>query len=144
VNERARYTHELVVSFPDEPRDGVLYVSIKFATAMHRCMCGCGEQVITPLTPTDWRLTYNGETVSLAPSIGNWSMRCQSHYWLDDGHVRWAGRWTLEQISAGRAHDRLTKAQAFGEAIEPDGAPALARQRELWWRRLRERLRPRS
>jgi hypothetical protein len=113
---------------------------MEFATAMHCCMCGCGEPVITPLTPTDWRLTYDGETMSLAPSVGNWSMRCQSHYWLDNGLVRWSGRWTPEQIAAGRAHDRLAKAQAVGEAIELDAAPV--QRRETRWSRLRERFRP--
>lgn len=132
---QAHYTHELVGRFPDEPHHGVLYVSMEFASAMHRCMCGCGESVITPLTPTDWRMTYDGETMSLAPSVGNWSMACQSHYWLDRGRVRWSGRWTPEQVAAGRARDRLAKARAFGESPEPNYAtlPELQQKRRERW-----------
>lgn len=142
MSGRAGYTHELVDRFPDEPHDGVLYVSLPFATAMHRCMCGCGEPVITPLTPTDWQVTYDGETMSLAPSVGNWSMRCQSHYWLKNGRVRWSGRWTTEQITTGRARDRLAKARAFGEPPEIGAAPeSETKRRERWWLRLRKRLR---
>ncbi|MGN5478201.1 DUF6527 family protein [Cupriavidus basilensis] len=37
-------------------------------------------QVVTPFTPTDWRMTYDGATVSLHPSVGNWNQRCRSHY----------------------------------------------------------------
>ena len=116
---------------------------MEFATAMHMCMCGCREPVITPLTPTDWRMTYDGETVSLAPSVGNWSMACQSHYWLDGGSVRWLGRWTPEQIAKGRARDRLVTARALGESAdsgaEPESEP---KQRERWWSKARKRLRP--
>ncbi|WP_417924835.1 DUF6527 family protein [Collimonas pratensis] len=27
----------------------------------------------------DWSLTYDGKTVSLDPSIGNWSLPCRAH-----------------------------------------------------------------
>lgn len=140
-----QYRHELVERFPDDPQQGVLYVSMEFASAIHRCMCGCGEPVITPLTPTDWRVTYDGETMSLAPSVGNWSMQCQSHYWLDGGTVRWAARWTPEQIAAGRARDRLAKAREFGEApVVEEGPDVGVHPRRRWWGRLLERLRNRG
>lgn len=129
----AHYTATLVKRFPDQPQEGVLYVSMEFATALHLCMCGCGEPVITPLTPTDWRVTYDGETMSLAPSVGNWSMACQSHYWLEGGRVRWSGRWSAEQIAAGRARDRLAKAHAFDEASPAsDPAPESGRCESRW------------
>lgn len=137
----ARYTDELVERFPDEPQEGVLYVSMEYATALHLCMCGCGESVITPLTPTDWRMTYDGETISLAPSVGNWSMACQSHYWLEVGRVRWSERWSAKQIAAGRDRDRLAKAHAFNEA-PPASSPVLdSGGRESQWARMRRWLR---
>jgi hypothetical protein len=141
VKRRAHYTHEFVERFPDDPGEGVLYVSMEFGTAMHLCMCGCAEPVITPLTPTDWRVTYDGETMSVAPSVGNWSMGCRSHYWLDSGRVRWSGRWTPGQVAAGRARDRLAKARAFGESPEMSTAPEPeARRRQPRWSSLRKRL----
>jgi hypothetical protein len=101
--------HEFVEFVPDAPAEGVLYVSLPHATAIHLCACGCGREVITPLTPTDWQLIFDGETISLRPSIGNWSFPCQSHYWLDHGRIRWAAKWSREKIEAGRARDRRNK-----------------------------------
>lgn len=94
--------HEFIEEAPDELDDGVLYISMEYRTTLHLCCCGCGNQVVLPLRPTAWRLTYDGETVSLAPSVGNWSFACRSHYWIRDSRVRWAGGWTDEQVAAGR------------------------------------------
>ena len=59
---------------PAELEQGTLYVSIPYATATHLCACGCGEKVVTPFAPTDWRLILEGDhLISLRPSIGNWS-----------------------------------------------------------------------
>jgi Family of unknown function (DUF6527) len=57
----ARLAHEFVDHIPDVLDPGVLYVSMKYATAAHRCCCGCGLEVVTPFTPTDWKLTFDGE-----------------------------------------------------------------------------------
>jgi hypothetical protein len=83
-------TPRFVESIPDVIDDGVLYVSMGFASAMHRCACGCGEEVVTPLSPTGWQLYFDGENVSLKPSIGNWGFRCRSHYWIRAGKIRWS------------------------------------------------------
>lgn len=85
--------YEFVEYVPDELTEGRLYISIAFATALHKCCCGCGREVVTPLAPTGWSLTFDGKTVSLAPSIGNWSYPCQSHYWIRRNNVEWVPRW---------------------------------------------------
>jgi Family of unknown function (DUF6527) len=74
------YSFQFVEFMPKLLDDGVLYVSMTYATASHRCFCGCGMKVVTPLSPTDWRLTFDGDSLSLHPSIGNWSYPCRSHY----------------------------------------------------------------
>src|SRR4051812_46368408 len=84
-----RIRHEFVSLAPDVLEQGVLYVSIEYATVLHLCACGCGAQVVTPLAPGRWRLTFDGKTVSLNPSIGNWSLPCRAHYWIDRNHVVW-------------------------------------------------------
>lgn len=94
--------HEFVEHVPVELAEGVLYISIQFQTTVHRCCCGCGNEVVLPLRPTAWRLTYDGESVSMWPSVGNWSFPCRSHYVISNGDVRWRGEWTPEQIEAGR------------------------------------------
>ena len=80
-------THEFVEFIPDELKEGIVYVSVMFATVAHKCCCGCGREVVTPLSPTDWKLIYDGQSVSLEPSIGNWSFACQSHYWIRGNRV---------------------------------------------------------
>ena len=114
MKESEPFAHEFVDLIPEELDDHTLYVSIPYATAVHKCPCGCGNEVVTPLTPTDWRLIFDGETVSLDPSIGNWSYPCQSHYWIWEGTVRWSRRWSTEKITAGRKADRRAKAAYYG------------------------------
>jgi hypothetical protein len=121
MNRRAVLTHEFVENLPNELRDGTIYVSIPFATAAHKCCCGCGEEVITPLSPTDWKLTFDGESISLDPSIGNWSFACKSHYWIVRNKVKWARRWSQKEIESGRDHDRLAKKRYFDNTETPTG-----------------------
>lgn len=100
--------HEFVEFMPDKFENGVLYISIPYNTATHLCACGCGSEVITPFSPSDWSITYNGRTVSLRPSIGNWNFPCKSHYFITDGEVRWAKTFTEKEICAVREHDFAT------------------------------------
>ncbi len=98
--------HEFVTQLPDEPRAGVIYISMQFGTAVHLCCCGCRNQVFTPLRPNRWRLAFDGETISLCPSVGNWNFPCESHYWITHGTVRWATRMTQAEIHAIRERSR--------------------------------------
>lgn len=95
-----------VEAFPASMQDGVLYISTPFNTCGHLCCCGCGEEVVTPLSPAQWSLTYDGRNVSLRPSIGNWGLPCQSHYWIRQGEVVWSRRYTAEEIATNREDDR--------------------------------------
>ena len=124
-------THEFVEFIPEELRESTLYVCIPFATVVHRCCCGCGREVVTPLSPTDWKLIFDGVSVSLHPSVGNWSFPCQSHYWIQHNRVRWAERWSQDQIDAGRAADVLAKVRYFGgDASSPEPPPEAATKPE--------------
>lgn len=66
------YEIQFVGYMPDEFKQGVLYISMRGKIVIHLCACGCGEKVVTPISPDDWKLTFDGETISLYPSIGNW------------------------------------------------------------------------
>jgi hypothetical protein len=128
MTKRDRICHEFVEFVPEQLDDGVVYISVGYATAQHLCLCGCGNTVVTPLSPTDWRLTFDGETVSLWPSIGNWSFDCQSHYWIERNHVRWSRRLSSKEIADIRARDQLAKtrfAASVGE--EPSRQSRLRR-----------------
>ena len=86
--------HKFVEFIPDVLEDGILYISIEYCTAIHKCVCGCGNEVVTPLSPNDWELTFNGKRVSLYPSIGNWNFDCQSHYWIKNSTVKHIRKWS--------------------------------------------------
>lgn len=138
--------HEFVEFIPSELVDGVLYISIPYATAVHKCCCGCGEKVVTPFSPTDWKLFFDGETVSLAPSVGNWSFRCQSHYLIQQDKVVWARRMSREEIEAVRRRDRAAKNRWYQQADadaplthKPSQRSGVLRRIERWFRRSRER-----
>lgn len=110
-----KLTYEFVKTIPDKLEDGIIYISIDYATTIHRCCCGCGNQVVTPLSPTDWKLTFDGKTISLYPSIGNWSFPCQSHYWITNNEVKWAPKWTRQQIRQGVKYDEINKKEFYKE-----------------------------
>lgn len=105
--------HKFVQCIPDVLDDRVIYVSIEYGTVVHRCCCGCGEEVVTPLSPTDWKLIYDGKTVSLTPSIGNWNFKCQAHYWIIEDRVMWARKLSARRIQQIRDSDRLAKNEYY-------------------------------
>lgn len=95
-------SHEFVELMPSQLAEGVLYISIPYETAIHLCACGCGIKVVTPISPPEWRLTWDGDTVSLFPSVGNWQFPCRSHYWITRSLVEWAEDLSDAQIAEGR------------------------------------------
>lgn len=106
-------THEFVEFIPRDLKDGVIYVSIPYATAIHKCCCGCGLQVTTPLSPAQWSLTFNGKTISLHPSIGNWNFPCKSHYWIKENRVSWARQWSKLEIADVQRQDAAALKSQF-------------------------------
>jgi hypothetical protein len=105
MNPVSQLQAEFVEFIPEHLDVGVLYVSRRYSTASHLCCCGCGLEVVTPLNSAKWRLAEHAGTVSLAPSIGNWSFPCKSHYWITGDNVRWAPAMSPEMIAAVKARD---------------------------------------
>ena len=142
----SHFTPQFAESIPETLDHGVLYVSMALASAIHLCACGCGQEVITPLSPTDWKLCFDGENVTLDPSIGNWGFPCRSHYWIRGGKVRWSGSWSAEEIADGRAHDRESKSTYYSHqkntqpeavaiaAVSEEDAPRPQWLRRVWSR----------
>ena len=96
---------------PEQLNEGHLYICEQYKTVAHKCCCGCGEEVITPLSPAEWSIRKEGNTVTLHPSIGNWSFKCQSHYWIRKNQVMWAKAMSQQEIKRVRARDEADKAK---------------------------------
>jgi len=116
--KRDHLQHRFVEFIPEQLDEGVLYVSVEYMTVAHKCCCGCGREVSLPLSPTDWRLIFDGKSISLEPSIGSWSLPCKSHYWITNNRVRWAAQWSPAQVQAARTSDARRKSAYFGKATK--------------------------
>ncbi len=84
-----RLRHQFVDYIPQKLDSGVIYIAPEFGTVTHLCCCGCGNEVVTPLSPKDWKLIFDGDTVTLHPSVGSWSLPCRSHYWIRQNRAVW-------------------------------------------------------
>jgi len=71
-----------------EMEEGTLYVSMRFATLSHLCPCGCRRLVDVTLGPATRSLTYDGEHLTLRPSIGV-QFPCRSHYSIVRNAITW-------------------------------------------------------
>lgn len=115
-------TFEFVDLLPPVVSDGVVYISLEHRTVVHNCASGCGERVVLGLSPAQWSLTFDGETISLDPSVGNGSLACNSHYWIRDSRIIWARPLTAGQTQRSQRADR--------DALVAHDPP----QRREWWR----------
>ncbi len=131
-----KFRLERVHYMPKVLEPGVIYVSDAFETAAHLCACGCGSKIRTPLGPTEWCLEMTGRGPSLYPSVGNWQQVCQSHYFIRNGEVLWAPKWSAEEIAEGRRQEAERRRAHYDRPGMTRGLPIL---RKLWdW--LRHRL----
>lgn len=122
---------EFVDLLPPTLLEGVVYISIEHRTVVHLCCSGCGERVVNNLSPAGWKLTYDGETISLDPSIGNGALSCNSHYWIRRNKVVWYRPLTQSQTRASQSADRHDAIGHYSESA------ALKRAtHRSWWRRL--------
>ncbi|WP_308314386.1 DUF6527 family protein [Streptomyces sp. GbtcB7] len=139
MTDTRQVTHTFVDCIPEQLDQGVVYISIRYALVTHLCCCGCECEVVTPLAPREWKLTFDGATVSLHPSIGNWSFPCKSHYWIRNNTVAWARQWTDEEISASRGPAHPTDRTVRRKRPETTTLPISSK----WWVALRKRKRGR-
>lgn len=109
---------------PTDLNEGILYISLDYATAAHLCACGCSAKVVTPFGPADWQLVFDG-TVSLRPSIGNGQLPCRSHYFIRQDQILWAREMTASATKVASERD-----QTALRNLHAQHAP-----RPVWWRR---------
>ena len=109
---------EFVGEIPRELDPGKLYICCRYRAVKHLCACGCGVAINTPLHPTAWTLICDGVSVSLWPSVGNWSEKCQSHYWIRNSKVHWAPKWSRRKIRRTRKARDLELKEYFGPHVD--------------------------
>lgn len=117
---------EFVENFSEQLEEGKLYISEAFSSAGHKCCCGCGEEVITPLNPAQWMIRKDGGLVSLQPSVGNWKFACRSHYWIRKNRVIDAPPLSERVIERVKKRDRRDKdilIQKINKASTAVGSP---------------------
>lgn len=140
MKPNVRLTHQFVDLMPEVLADNTVYVSIKFATAVHKCVCGCGMKVVTPIKPTAWSLTFNGDAISMWPSVGNWGFPCRSHYIIDRNVAVWAGDMPQEIVDRNRQRDQRGRDRYYGRMPAPaslsESPPPAAAPKKSWWQRL--------
>ena len=121
-----KLSHKFVEFVPEKLEKGVLYISITYGTASHLCCCGCGREVVTPIARNGWKLTYDGETVSLSPSIGNWNLPCKTHYWISESRIEWAEDWedyeARTKSRPGNSEKKAPKRKSFWERLWADSS----------------------
>lgn len=110
-----RFKNKFVEYIPEQLECGVLYISMENNVGVHSCACGCGKEVVTPISPTDWQLKFDGVSITLEPSIGNWAFPCRSHYFIRNGVVTWAGKMSNEAVRYGKDRDKSAKARYFNQ-----------------------------
>ncbi|MBL6612432.1 MAG: hypothetical protein ISS15_21260 [Alphaproteobacteria bacterium] len=127
-------THRFVEDMPEVLDPGVLYVSMRYALALHLCCCGCGREVSTPFSPAQWKLLFDGDTVSLSPSVGNWNLPCRSHYFHDRGKVIESYSWSEKDVVRGQKRDRRARDSYYGKDMAPDvhAAPSSKPDHRTW------------
>lgn len=109
-----------VVDVPEKLEPGILYISTECGVVTHLCCCGCGAEIVTPLTPDGWKITFDGETISLWPSVGNWNLPCKSHYVIDRSRVVAI---TDDDLPRGRRREYDRRPASKGEAsYRPNGS----------------------
>lgn len=116
-----RIEPRVVEYIPDQLAAGVLYISDRFRVCSHLCCCGCREEVVTPLSEAEWKLTRQGALVSLWPSIGNWDYACQSHYIIERNQVRWAPQLSCRDIARVKQRDRLDLQRMIANQLPVSG-----------------------
>ena len=126
--------HQFVEFIPDTLRPEIVYISIEHDIAVHLCACGCKNQVVTPLSPAEWSITYDGRSISLSPSIGNWNFECKSHYFIRNGRTDWSRKFSRDEIEWVQERDSRDRDELYeNEKSSPIEAPVKPKESKGFW-----------
>ena len=82
TKKRVNVNFEFCELIPENCKANTIYVSGKYRTVTHECLCGSGVNVVTPLDDkTGWKLTTGRmNSYSMTPSILNIHCPNKCHY----------------------------------------------------------------
>ncbi|WP_437395449.1 DUF6527 family protein [Flagellimonas lutimaris] len=100
---------------PSKLEEGIIYISVSVNTAIHLCPCGCKTEIVTPIDPSEWNFTYDGETISFSPSVGVWGAKCKSHYWIKRNKIEWSRTYSNSEIEEVRIQERRENSEYYEE-----------------------------
>lgn len=71
-----------VETIPETLKQELIYISKEYETAVHLCLCGCGNLSVTPfgVKSKGWNMTEKDGKVSFTPSILNTNCPNRYHY----------------------------------------------------------------
>ena len=112
--ETRRPMQKVVARFVDtipagKRTEGEILISIKYGIASLACPCGCGNAMDLPIEPHRWSIKWDGEHISMSPSISSSRTQCKSHYWITDNRILWAqpiGEWSERRKDRAEAKAR--------------------------------------
>ena len=121
-------TPQFVEYIPSDNKEllpGIVYISMKHNTVVHRCPCGCKGLSEFMLDPIRFQIEYDGRSVTFDPSIGNSNLWCRSHYWIRKNQIHWcppmqdwettqAQRRELTRALEERKADETIRKRGFG------------------------------
>lgn len=115
---------KFVSRVPSEIEEGIIYLSTEVNTAVHLCPCGCKTEIVTPIDPKEWKFTYDGETITLHPSVGVWGAPCKSHYWITKNEIEWARIYSKKEIEEVRKSEEMERKRDYKKM----------RKKSKWWK----------
>ena len=65
---------------PSDLNQNFIYISKKYKTSVHLCLCGCGNISVTPINKDGWILIEFNDKISFTPSILNSNCPNKYHY----------------------------------------------------------------
>ena len=128
---------ELIPTNSEELMPGIIYISAKYKTVVHRCPCGCGGLSEFVLSPIRFRMTYDGDSVTFSPSVGNPHLCCRSHYWIRGNQVQWClpmQDWEIRQARE-REHREALEARREQDFKKGKGVESLWGKLIKAWKR---------
>lgn len=114
--ELTEFKMQVVNRVPEKLEFGSLYVCFDCNVVIHLCACGCGEKVVLPIAPEWWSVFYDGETISIEPSIGNFQFPCRSHYWIRKNKLIWAD--DFNQVNKKQPKHQIKKRERFIDRLK--------------------------